>query len=161
MMGRKSTATIIKNPRGRPTKYSDELAKEICFRIANGESLRRICEEDHIPSKGAIMLWVVDDRCGFADRYAKACEARLHFHADELLDIADDGRNDWMEQLSDKGEVIGYKVNGEAINRSRLRVDTRKWLLSKLIPKYSDKVEPSGDASLAAALSKLAEKLPG
>jgi hypothetical protein len=107
-----------------------------------------------------IMLWVAEDRAGFSEQYTKACEARLHFHADELLDIADDGRNDWMEQLSDKGEVVGYKVNGEAVNRSRLRVDTRKWLLSKLLPKYRDKQDHPGDMGVAEALARLIEALP-
>lgn len=55
--------------------------------------------------------------------------------ADEILEIADDGRNDWMEIQNRDGDNIGWKVNGEAVQRSRLRIDARKWLLSKLLPK--------------------------
>ncbi len=79
------------------------------------------------------MLWVATDREGFSEQYAKGCEARAHYWADEMLDIADDGANDYMQR-----EGKEY-VNGEAIARSRLRVDTRKWLLSKMLPKYADK----------------------
>jgi hypothetical protein len=147
--------------KGRPSKHTKAIAAEVCLRLAGGESLRRICKDEHTPAISTIMLWVVEDRCGFSEQYAKACEARLHFHADELLDIADDGRNDWMEQISNEGEVIGYKVNGEAVTRSRLRVDTRKWLLSKLLPKYRDKPDSPSDTGIAEALARLAEKLPG
>lgn len=62
----------------------------------------------------------------------------MYYHADELLDIADDGTNDWMLR-NDDGENVSYSLNGEHVQRSRLRVDTRKWLLSKLIPAYAEK----------------------
>jgi len=57
-----------------------------------------------------------------------------------MLDIADDGRNDWMERHGK--EDAGWQANGENIQRSRVRIDTRKWLASKLKPKkYGDKVD--------------------
>lgn len=60
--------------------------------------------------------------------------------ADELLEVADDARNDWMERQDDNGGN-SWQVNGEHIQRSRLRVDTRKWMLSKALPKvFGDKV---------------------
>jgi hypothetical protein len=135
---------------GRPTKYTQELADEICARIADGQSLREICRDDDLPVMSTIMLWAAKDRRalaenkesdykGFSEQYESACEARLLMHAEELLDIADDGTNDWMERTDREGQNIGWQVNGEAMQRSRLRVDTRKWLLSKLLPKYADK----------------------
>ena len=82
-----------------------------------------------------------DDREGFASRYARAREIQAHAIADEFLEIADDGRNDWMEREG-KDESGGWELNGENIQRSRVRLDTRKWLLSKMLPKsYSDKSE--------------------
>ncbi len=61
---------------------------------------------------------------------------------DDLLEIADDGRNDWVEKRNAQGEVIGWTVNGEHIQRSRARIDTRKWLMSKRAPKkYGDRIE--------------------
>lgn len=63
--------------------------------------------------------------------------------ADEVMDISDDGANDWMQR--NDPDNPGYVVNGEHQARSRLRVDTRKWYLSKLAPKrYGDKIELSG-----------------
>jgi hypothetical protein len=61
--------------------------------------------------------------------------------ADELLEIADDGRNDWMQRTGND-ERGGWELNGEHIQRSRVRIDTRKWLLSKMLPKVcGDKTE--------------------
>lgn len=75
----------------------------------------------------------------FAEQYAKAREALLEHHAEELLEIADDGSNDWM--VRNDPDNPGFIANGEHIQRSRLRVDTRKWLLSKLAArKYGDKI---------------------
>jgi len=102
--------------------------------MASGESLRSICRDKNMPAMSTVMLWVASDTHGFSEQYDKACRAKAHFWADEMLDIADNGTNDWMER---EGE--GYKTNQEAIQRSRLRVDTRKWLVSKMLPKFSDK----------------------
>jgi hypothetical protein len=83
----------------------------------------------------------VDDREGFSERYARAREIQALTIADELLDIADDGRNDWMQRGGDD-ERGGWELNGEHIQRSRVRIDTRKWMLSKMLPKsYGDKAE--------------------
>jgi len=143
---------------GRPTAYSDELAESIIERICSGQSLSSICRDEQFPARSTVLLWVAHDREGFSDRYAKACHARAHYWADEIVDIADDGTNDYMLRLvaGEEREV----VNPEAVSRSRLRVDTRKWLMSKLIPMFADKQEkPVGD-DLVAALAKLAESLP-
>jgi hypothetical protein len=126
---------------GAPTKYTKDLADFILAQIAGGLSVSEICRLPDMPVRSTVMLWVAQDREGFSDRYAKACEARAHYWADEILDIADNGTNDWMERTDPDGNVIGFAVNGEALGRSKLRVDSRKWLLSKLLPQYSDKQE--------------------
>lgn len=130
--------------RGRPTVYTPETAEEVVRRLAEGETLREICRDDHMPTEGAVRGWVVDDREGFASRYAHAREAQAMRWADEIAEIADDGSNDWMERNVGDGETITV-ADHEHIQRSRLRVDTRKWLLSKVLPKvYGDKVELTG-----------------
>lgn len=146
---------------GRPTAYSKEMADEICERMASGQSLRHICSDQYMPAISTVMLWRAKDKAstddndnpykGFSEQYEIAQEARFYYHADELLDIADDGTNDWMERVDKDGNESGWQVNGEAIQRSRLRVDARKWMLSKLLPKYADKVQqevsgPNGGA---------------
>lgn len=107
---------------GRLTEYTPELAAAICDRMASGESLNAICKDDGMPAESTVRLWASSDRDGFAAKYARAREALMDFHAEELLEIADD-------KLGDP-------------QRDRLRVDARKWLMSKLAPKkYGDKVE--------------------
>lgn len=138
---------------GRPSEYTKEIADEICERIAEGESLRRICLSEHLPNRKTIFHWLLNDtHPGFCDQYRMARDMQAENFADEMNDIADDGSNDYMENVDDQGAVIGYKLNGEHINRSRLRIDTRKWIASKLKPKkYGDKIELSGDAEAPVA----------
>lgn len=129
-----------KHPGGRPSDYTPEKATEICVRIADGQSVREIARGEDMPSMATIFRWL-SVHPEFQEQYARAKEAQALYLAEEILDVADDGTNDWMERKNDDGETIGWNVNGEAIQRSKLRVDTRKWLLSKLLPKkYGDRV---------------------
>ena len=81
--------------------------------------------------------------------YAKAREAQAEIMADELAAIADDGRNDWMERNDKEGAFGAFAVNGECVARSRLRVDTRKWIAAKLLPrKYGDKLDLNHGGSI-------------
>jgi hypothetical protein len=126
---------------GRPSKYSKKVAESICLLLSEGESLRRICEMESMPGRATVFRWLAEHE-EFRDQYAQAKEQGALVWAEEILDIADDGQNDWMEQLDKDGNVQGYRLNGEAVQRSKLRVDSRKWLLSKLLPKkYGDKVQ--------------------
>ena len=124
---------------GRPSEYSADLAAKICSVLAEGRSLRDVCSDEGMPAESTVRAWAVEDREGFSAQYARAREIGYHAMADELMDIADDGRNDWMERRGE-GDA-GWQANGENIQRSRLRVDARKWMLSKVLPKiYGDKV---------------------
>ncbi len=130
-------------PGGRPTIYTDELATTIFSRLADGESLRSICRDKDMPDRSTVFKWVFENE-EFSRQYDKAREIQGEALADDLVDIADDGSNDWM--LKNDPENPGYAVNGEAIQRSRLRVDARKWAASKLRPKkYGDKLALGGD----------------
>lgn len=76
----------------------------------------------------------------FLDQYVRAKEDCADAFAEEMVEIADEASNDWM--AANDPDNPGYKLNGEHINRSRLRVDTRKWIASKLKPKkFGDKVQ--------------------
>lgn len=123
---------------GRPKSYNKEIATEILARMCSGESVRSICSDDAMPARSTVMLWVANDESGFSDQYEKACMARAHYWADELLDIADDSTNDYMEKQDKDGGTFEV-LNGENIQRARLRVDSRKWLLSKMLPRFADK----------------------
>lgn len=129
---------------GRPSDFSSELADRICERIADGESLRAICSADGMPDKATVFRWLAK-HADFRDQYTRAREAQADSLFDEILDIADDGSNDWMERKNSDGENIGWQENGEALRRSALRVDARKWMAGKLMPKkYSDKFSLEG-----------------
>jgi hypothetical protein len=120
---------------GRKSIFSDELAEKICEQIAGGNSIRAICEMDGMPSAGAIFQWLAknDD---FAAQYAMAKRAQAEYLAEQILEIADDGRNDTY--VDENGHS---RTDQEVLGRSRLRVDARKWLASKMFPtKYGDRV---------------------
>jgi hypothetical protein len=121
----------------RPSTYSQETADTICTRLADGESLRQICQDDEMPGKATVMRWLGEkDKQAFRDQYAHAREAQADHLAEEILQIADDGTNDTYKD--DKGDVL---TDHDVIARSRLRVDARKWLASKMAPKkYGDKI---------------------
>lgn len=122
---------------GRPTDFSQELADRLCERLADGESLRSICEEDEMPNKATVFRWLAKFP-DFSDQYARARETQADSLFDEILAIADDGRNDWMKRHGDDERWV---ENGEALRRSQLRVDARKWMAGKLRPKkYGEKI---------------------
>lgn len=130
-----------KKPKGRPTIFTKALAAEICKRLALTGNLRAVCRADDMPTEAIVRCWALDDRDGFFAQYTRARELGYLSMADELTEIADD----------DSGDV---KIDGEGNERhdsefsarSRLRLDTRKWLLSKALPKiYGDKLAVTGD----------------
>lgn len=130
--------------RGRPTAYTPEIADEILERLAGGESLRRICEDEHIPPATTVRWWVVNDREGFSARYAQARDVGLDHIADEVMDIAD----------HTTGDVI----------RDRLRFDARRWYLSKLAPKrYGERqaIEHSVDQDTAQRILEARKRAGG
>jgi hypothetical protein len=142
---------------GRPTTYSPELSLKICSRIAEGESVRTIVKDEEMPSSSTIFRWLLDeDKKDFWEQYEKARNIQAELMFEELLEIADDGTNDWMKENRDGSTY--YVINGEAMGRSRLRVDVRKWYLSKVLPKkFSDKLDLTSDHKpLAQPLSACA-----
>lgn len=135
---------------GRPTIYSPELTALLCERLIGGNSLRTACAAEDMPCAATVFLWL-HRYPAFLEQYEIATVARAHAHAEEMLDIADDGTNDWMEDHDKEGNSVGWKLNGENIQRSRLRIDTRKWNAARMSPKrYGDKVDlnHSGSAGL-------------
>ena len=119
--------------RGRPSEYTVWKARAICLRLIMGESLTSICKIEKYPSKPAVLRWLIkyDD---FRTQYTQARELQQELFLDEIVDISDDGTNDWMKrQFKDGSE--GWALNAEHVNRSRLRIDTRKWVMERMSPK--------------------------
>jgi hypothetical protein len=143
-----------KHPGGRPSIYTPELADELCSRLCT-RSLRSVCEDEDMPGRTTVFRWLRDpDRPQFRHQYARACDEREAHMFDEMEEIADDGTNDWMEKLDKDERPIGWVINGEHQARSRLRIDTRKWMLAKMNPKkYGEKVQIDGDLNHTVALT--------
>lgn len=135
----------------RPSEFSQEVADAICQKLVEGESLRSICDAEDMPACSTVFRWLsLND--AFSEQYARAREAQADALFDDILSIADDARNDWMERRGE--EDAGWQANGEHIQRSRLRIDARKWMAGKLRPKkYGEKLELSGDRENPIALS--------
>ena len=121
-----------------PTSFTQALADTICDYLAEGKSLRQIEKIKGMPSARTVYRWLAEPGNGaFRQQYAYAREAQADIMGEEMLDIADDGSNDFMTIT--KGDASYVIENKEWTSRSKLRVDARKWLMSKLAPKkYGD-----------------------
>lgn len=112
--------------KGRPTDFTPELADTICEQLALGRSMRSICLEEEMPAMQTIWRWLREKE-DFSEQYARAKQESADAMSEELLEIADNPSN-------------------EDVNRDRLRVDARKWLMSKMKPKkYGDKMDVTSD----------------
>lgn len=120
-----------KSLKGRPTKYTNALAEEICAAISSSsQGIKVLCQANpHWPNKDTIFTWLKDNN-DFSDQYARAKQTQIECVVDELLEIADDDSCDQV--VGADGQV---HFNNQAIQRARLRIDTRKWLACKLVPK--------------------------
>lgn len=122
---------------GRPSDYLPEVAADICSLLADGESLRKVCERPEMPNKATVFRWLAQHD-EFRDQYAKATETRADAIFEEIFDIADN--------VAEEAAAVG---------KARLRIDTRKWALARMNPKkYGDKVSQeidhkSSDGSMA------------
>jgi hypothetical protein len=145
--------------KARPRKFTPEIEAELLERLALGETVSQICAEEKFPVHSYVFEKAAQDT-DFGDKYVRAREIGYLKMAEEILEIADDGRNDWMTKRVG-GEEIRV-VDREAVERSKIRLDTRKWLLSKALPKvFGDKLDvnakhEAGDSfkALWAALGK-------
>ena len=123
----------------RPALYSKELADKVCSRIAEGLSMRSVCEPDDMPATSTLFKWIREIP-EFSQQYACATEERTEAMSEDILDISDKSSGDWETRKFGGTEI--QVVNNEAVQRSKLRVDTRKWLMSKMKPKkYGDKID--------------------
>ena len=141
--------------------YSDEeiekVFEEILEYIEDGKSLRSILKASDMPSSRTFFKWIDDDK-EKVKRYARAMEIRADSIFEDILEIADDGTNDFMTIT--KGDVEYNVEDREVTNRSRLRVDARKFFLSKVLSKkYGDKLDLTSDGDALQAPKKIIIKV--
>lgn len=125
---------------GKRTEYTDELIDDILSELSfSNKGLVTICKSKGVDFSGFYKRIAKSEE--LIQRYARAKELQMEFMADEIQAIADDGENDTY--IDDNGNA---RTDHDNIQRSKLRVDTRKWLMSKLLPKkYGDKIDVTSD----------------
>lgn len=129
-----------KRPAHRPSEYTQDLADKLCHELALGKSMRTVCKPDEMPDMSTVFRWLRSNE-EFCKQYVRAKEESADAMSEDALDIADNSEHDFIKV--GKGKP---KYNREAVERSKLRVDTRKWLMSKMKPKkYGDKVDVTSD----------------
>lgn len=152
----------------RPSDFAADIAAEILERMADGESLRAICRDEHMPSKAAVFRWLAAPaHASFRDQYALAREAQADAYADDIVDIADRSRRGKIVKVTpivgkdDDGNevVLGEKVEtttSDNVNRSRLMIDARKWFAGKVAPKkYGNAVDKTAGGDQERAVTDL------
>ena len=111
-------------------RYSDELAIKVCERIATTPiSMALICRQPDMPSYTAFFRWLRDHE-DFREMYVIAKQEQVELLIEQCIDIVDDDSNDII--TTDDGRKI---INTAAVRRAKMKVDFRKWLASKLLPR--------------------------
>jgi hypothetical protein len=140
-----------RKPGRPPFQWTDDIKAEILARIAAGETLRQVCRDEHMPEQTIVYELRARDR-EFAVAYARARDAQLEAWEDEILDIANDGTNDWVDREVARGR-IERQVDREHIERSKLRCDQKRWIMSKRAPqRYGDAMRIEGELGLKAVI---------
>jgi len=131
-------------PKGSGSKYTPELGQAICERLSKGEPLAQICRDKGMPVVDTVLRWT-KEHADFAQLYARARAAGFDAIALEAMQIAD-------EELSDV-------MNPQAVARARLRVDTRRWLLSKWDPKrYGDRLALDAEVNVKTSPAEMSDE---
>lgn len=126
-----------KHPGGRPSEYTKAIGDKICSLLAQGVSLRTVCLADDMPDCSTVFRWLRQYE-EFHKQYADAKQESADAMAEEILDLSDEAKTDAM--------TVDPKAAGAVVQAARLRVDTRKWLMSKMKPKkFGDKLDLTTD----------------
>src|SRR5258707_8272072 len=126
-------------------RYNERHAEQILEDQRRGLNVTKLCAERKLhdptfPSWRQVFDWLAHNDA-FAQAYARAKVVGCEAVCSELFDIADDNSEDSRLVISEKTGELVKATDHEHINRSRLRVDTRKWYLSKIVPKsYGDRL---------------------
>jgi hypothetical protein len=151
---------------GRPLTYTEELADEICAWLSSGKTLTSYCDKPGKPSYTTIMNWLWKGskwyKEDFSKKYDMARQMQSECLADSIMDIADESSGDWSEtELKDGKKKVVF--NPEAVQRSRLRMEARKWIASKMWPKKygeSSNLKVSGEGGGPVILKVVYEDAP-
>lgn len=114
----------------------DSIFNKIILEMISGRSLKSILRDDNMPCLNTFYKWIEADEEKM-NHYARAIKIRADFLFEEIIEIADEDSGDI--KLNALGEET---LNGEFVQRSRLKVDARKWVVAKMNPKkYGEKLD--------------------
>lgn len=160
---KRAAAKTDKKKSGPKPQYDNDVFIGIMDRMSRGERLSEICREEGMPCRNKVYDW--KDSCEEnGGRFARARDMGALAIFEEVLEIADNGTNDWMEKYGQDGEAIGYELNGEHVQRSKLRVETRlKYLAILDSAKYGNKqrIEHDVTDNLADRLARARQRASG
>lgn len=130
--------------RGPDPMINYELAEEICYRIASGESYSSISKDEGMPARWTLYRWIRKYEW-FEKMYRQARTDQVDTLVDQIVDIADDATNDYVEKIIQQGPREGQSVmvlNDEHVRRSQIRIAARQWIAERLNPRrYGPKAE--------------------
>lgn len=133
-----------KNKGGRPSSFTQETADIICIRLGQGESLRKICLDERMPSQQTVYTWL-QKFPEFLEQYTRAREEQADTHFDLIVDIADE-TPELVPVYDKEGNQIDVKLDSAYIAWQKQRIEARKWAAMKLKPKkYGDRLTHAGD----------------
>lgn len=143
---------------GRPSTYGVEIVQSICEQIAEGSSLRTICKRPGMPALSTVMLWL-NQFTEFSEQFTRGCELRAQVHAEEIIEIADDSRRDYVERKRKDGTPY-LAFERDHVERAKVRIDARLRLMAAMNPKrFGQKVDVnhSGTITLEALITRSME----
>lgn len=122
---------MTKKTTGRPSQHTPAITQEICQRIALGESLRKICNDEHMPSTTTVQRWLAtpdDLYTPFRDQYAQARQQQADYYGDEVLTVA-------LQAVEETQAPADPKTANALVQARRLQIDALKWTAGQLAPK--------------------------
>jgi hypothetical protein len=141
---------------GRPSLYSPQTAQEICERLIEGETLAQICRDPSMPSMKAVFNWLAL-HSDFEAAFSRARKLRGTLWEEQILEIADDSRNDWLQKETMFGAIVDVP-NRELIERTKIRLDSRFRLMAIADPaRYAPKTkhEHSGEMEVTHRIERM------
>lgn len=154
---------LVKTPDGpgRPSEYTEENVTAVLMHIATGNSVNSLKDEPDLVSPRTVYRWLFEHE-EFRQKYLAAQQIRAFALSEEIFDIADDGQNDWMEKVDKEGENIGWMLNGENVQRSRLRAQVRQWHMERINAKiFGDKKQIDHGVQEGSPLEAMLSRITG
>jgi hypothetical protein len=147
--------------RNASVPYTPEIADRILDELMSGWPLHDVCNAPDMPAASSVRNWIKDNRDGFRARYWEAREIGFLAIADRTLGIVDDRRNDWIVRRREDGTTETI-LDPERVNRAKLRVKTRCWLLSRMLPKtFGDRFDRKAPQQANSGIAEMIKLIDG